>query len=62
MCTKETKIMKGSRHDNKKENYSIRTAKTVFLVLLCLVCCNLTTAGAVMYLSQNEYLKIKNCN
>ena len=56
---KRNKIMKGSRHDNKKENYSIRTAKTVFLVLLCLVCCNVSTAGAVMYLSQNHYINSK---
>ena len=51
---KRNKIMQGSRQDNKKENYSIRTAKTVFLVLLCLVCCNLSNASVAIYNSQNH--------
>ena len=56
---KRNKIIQGSRHDNKKENYSTQTAKTVFLVLLCLVCCNLSNTGAVIYFNENHDLNSK---
>ena len=48
---KRNKSMQASRHGRKKCSYSIRTAKTVFLVLLCLVCCNLSYAVVSLYVS-----------
>ena len=53
---KKDKIMQGNRHGKKQDSYSIRTAKTVFLVLLCLVGCNLSFATVMLYISVNKNL------
>ena len=51
---KKDKIMQGSRHGTKQDSYSIRTAKTVFLVLLCLMGCNISYAIMLIYISVNQ--------
>ena len=52
---KKDKIMQGK----KKDSYSKRTAKTVFLVLLCLVGCNLSFTTVVLYICVNQNLDTK---
>ena len=56
---KKDKIMQGSRHGKRQDSYSIRTAKTVFLVLLCLVGCNLSYITVVLYISVHQNVDIK---
>ena len=56
---KKDKIMQGSRQDKKQDSYSIRTAKTVFLVLLCLVVCNLYFVTVVLYICVHQNLDTK---
>ena len=58
---KKDKIMQGSRQNKKQDSYSIRTAKTVFLVLLCLLGCNLSYTTALVYfcVHQNVDSKVK---
>ena len=51
--------MQGSRHGKKQDSYSIRTAKTVFLVLLCLVGCNLSNRAVVLYICFHQNLDTK---
>ena len=53
------KIMKGSRQRKSQECYSIRTAKTVFLLLLCLVFCNFCHAAVLLYINLDQQLKKK---
>ena len=56
---KKDKIMQGSRHGKKQDSYSIRTAKTVFLVLLCLMGCNVSYATLVLYICFHQNLDKK---
>ena len=56
---KKDKIMEGSRKTKSKECYSIRTAKTVFLLLLCLVLCNFFNAAVLLYINLDQQLKKK---
>ena len=56
---KKDKFMQGSRHGKKQDSYSIRTAKTVFLVLLCLMGCNISDATMLIYISVNQNLDTK---
>ena len=53
--------MQGSSHGKKQDSYSIRTAKTVFLLLLCLVGCNLSdiTVALCICVHQNVDTKVK---
>ena len=56
---KKDKIMQGSRHGKKQDSYSIRTAKTVVLVLLCLMGCNVSYVTVVLYIWVHQIVDIK---
>ena len=53
------KRMEGNRQDRTQDNYSIRTAKTVFLILLCLTSCNLIHAICLLIIRLDQSLKHK---
>ena len=50
------KIMEGSRQCKSQESFSIRTAKTVFLLLVCLVFCNFCHAAVLLYINLDQHL------
>ena len=50
------KIMEGSRQCKSQESFSIRTAKTVFLLLVYLVFCNFFHAAVLLYINLDEHL------
>ena len=53
------KSMEGSRQCKSQQNYSIQTAKTVFLLLLCLVFCNFCHAAVLLYINLDQHLEKK---
>ena len=55
----KNKIMQGSRHDKKQCNYSMQTAKTVFLVLVCLVCCKLPYVTVIQFFQTHQNTNLK---
>ena len=48
---KKSKVMKGRRHEKKNiNNYSVRTAKTIFILLLSLTICNVGYFASIFFL------------
>ena len=56
---RRARIMAGSRHEHSgQKSYSARTTKTIALVFVCLVCCNLTElCGYVYYVHLDHTLE-----
>ena len=56
---KKYKLMEGNRQSTIQGNFSKRTAKTVFILLLCLISCNLAHAVVLVYINIDQPLNKK---